>query len=107
MNGTPIPGAHWLIIDLGKKAQLSRVVLDWETAFAKGYDIDVSDLGQPDSPDWKPVYTTRSASAEQASPKHVVHSVVLGGGAWLYRLAGGRRGRRCWTTRCTRTGRAG
>ena len=78
MQGTPIPGAHWVIIDLGKPAQLSRVVLDWETAFAKGYDIEVSDEGKLESV-WRKIYTTTDANGEQASPKHVVHSIVLGG----------------------------
>ena len=34
---------QWIQIDLGKKADLSRVVLTWEGAYAKAYEIQVSD----------------------------------------------------------------
>jgi len=76
MTGAPIPGEHWIRIDLEKRAQLTRVVLDWETAYGKAYDIEVSDDGESG---WKTVYTTTSASGQKSSDKHVVHSLVLGG----------------------------
>lgn len=45
MTGKPIDGNQWVMLDLSKRAQITRLVLDWETAFAKGYTIEVSDLG--------------------------------------------------------------
>ncbi|MGP3633532.1 discoidin domain-containing protein [Streptomyces sp. 24-1644] len=36
---------QWIRVDLGKKANLSRVVLSWEGAYGKAYEIQVSDNG--------------------------------------------------------------
>ncbi|HEX2971737.1 MAG TPA: discoidin domain-containing protein [Tepidisphaeraceae bacterium] len=43
-----------LTVDLGTSQTISRVVLNWETAAAKAYSIDVSTDGQT----WKSVHTT-------------------------------------------------
>lgn len=37
--------AQWLQVDLGAAANLSKVVLNWETAYGKDYKIQVSDNG--------------------------------------------------------------
>ncbi|MFG3585536.1 discoidin domain-containing protein [Streptomyces sp. NPDC047990] len=37
--------AQWLQVDLGTAATLSKVVLNWETAYGKDYKIQVSDNG--------------------------------------------------------------
>ncbi|MEV3854150.1 discoidin domain-containing protein [Streptomyces sp. NPDC050095] len=37
--------AQWFQVDLGASANLSKVVLNWETAYAKDYKIQVSDNG--------------------------------------------------------------
>ncbi|MFE5138614.1 discoidin domain-containing protein [Streptomyces fagopyri] len=37
--------AQWLQVDLGTAANLSKVVLNWETAYGKDYKIQVSDNG--------------------------------------------------------------
>ncbi len=47
---------QWIYVDLGKAYNLSSVVLDWETAYASSYDIDVSLDGQS----WTTVYHTDS-----------------------------------------------
>ncbi|HKI47313.1 MAG TPA: discoidin domain-containing protein, partial [Balneolales bacterium] len=47
---------QWIYVDLGKAYNLSSVVLDWETAYASGYDIDVSLDGQ----NWTTAYHTDS-----------------------------------------------
>lgn len=36
---------QWLRVDLGATADLSRVVLDWESAYGKAYEIQASDDG--------------------------------------------------------------
>ncbi|MEU3466251.1 discoidin domain-containing protein [Streptomyces sp. NPDC006733] len=36
---------EWLQVDLGASHDLSRVVLNWESAYGKSYDIQVSDTG--------------------------------------------------------------
>ncbi|MFR9800315.1 discoidin domain-containing protein [Streptomyces sp. MS06] len=42
---------QWIQVDLGARSRLSRVVLTWETAYGKDYEIQVSD----DGTDWTTV----------------------------------------------------
>ncbi|MFJ3405617.1 discoidin domain-containing protein [Promicromonospora sp. NPDC090134] len=44
---------EWIAVDLGATYDLSRVVIDWETAFASGYEIQTS----PDGETWTAVHT--------------------------------------------------
>jgi len=41
MQGTPIPGEHWVQIDLGSPCIITRVVLDWETAWSTHWNLVV------------------------------------------------------------------
>lgn len=40
MQGTPIPGPHWLSVDLVQQCTLSSVLIDWETARSDDYWIE-------------------------------------------------------------------
>ncbi|MFE9252522.1 discoidin domain-containing protein [Streptomyces sp. NPDC007088] len=40
---------QWIQVDLGKTSQLSRIVLTWESAYGKAYEIQASDNGT----DWR------------------------------------------------------
>jgi hypothetical protein len=51
---------QWLAIDLGSPRQLSRVVLEWEAAYAQSYAIQVSDDGAT----WREVYTNTSGKGD-------------------------------------------
>ncbi|MEV6305365.1 discoidin domain-containing protein [Actinoplanes sp. NPDC051861] len=51
-NGWVDPG--WISVDLGATAQISQVVLQWDPAFARSYQIQVSG----DNANWSPIYTT-------------------------------------------------
>ncbi|GAB2497500.1 hypothetical protein GCM10027063_40990 [Promicromonospora xylanilytica] len=44
---------EWIAVDLGASYDLSKVVIDWETAFASGYEIQTS----PDGETWTTVHT--------------------------------------------------
>jgi len=44
---------EWIAVDLGAEHDLSRVVIDWETAYASGYEIQTS----PDGDTWTTVHT--------------------------------------------------
>jgi beta-glucanase (GH16 family) len=44
----------WIYVDLGATAQISQVVLQWDPAYGKAYQIQVS----PDAGNWTPIYTT-------------------------------------------------
>ncbi|MEV0041026.1 discoidin domain-containing protein, partial [Streptomyces sp. NPDC050804] len=45
---------QWLQVDLGGSATISGIELNWESAYARGYHIDLSDNGST----WSTVYTT-------------------------------------------------
>ncbi|MFB5760943.1 discoidin domain-containing protein [Paenibacillus medicaginis] len=44
---------QWLYVDLGAEAKLSRVEIEWENAYSKEFEIQVSDDGE----NWNPVLT--------------------------------------------------
>ena len=45
---------QWVHIDLGEKRNIDSVIINWEGAFAKSYELRVSD----DAKNWKTVYST-------------------------------------------------
>ncbi|RIX52390.1 hypothetical protein D3P08_12980 [Paenibacillus nanensis] len=45
---------EWITVDLGERQDISKVVLKWEGAYAKGYKLQVSEDGQR----WTDVYAT-------------------------------------------------
>jgi endoglucanase Acf2 len=45
---------QWLYVDLGASANISKVVVQWENASARAFEIQVSD----DEVNWKPVWST-------------------------------------------------
>ncbi|MCF6477022.1 discoidin domain-containing protein, partial [Nonomuraea sp. MG754425] len=49
---------QWLQVDLGASATISRVVLDWENAYAKAFTIQTS----PNGTTWTDTYTTTNAT---------------------------------------------
>ena len=46
--------SEWIYVDLGGNATITGVTLNWETAYASGYRIEVSN----DAAAWNPIYTT-------------------------------------------------
>ncbi|KAK3266463.1 hypothetical protein CYMTET_24914 [Cymbomonas tetramitiformis] len=63
MSGTPIPGEHWLTIDLGRPCAIAQVEVDFEVAYAASYDVELADNGM-DGP-WR---LLRSVEASVLSP---------------------------------------
>ncbi|MFJ7265484.1 discoidin domain-containing protein [Streptomyces sp. NPDC099050] len=55
-TGWTDPG--WISVDLGAPAQISKVVLQWDPAYAKSFQIQVS----PDGNIWTPVYSTTAGT---------------------------------------------
>lgn len=49
--------SQWIYMDLGKKEDIERVVLKWEEACAKEYELQVSD----DAQNWKTVYSDKAS----------------------------------------------
>jgi beta-glucanase (GH16 family) len=48
----------WIYVDLGATAQIDKVILQWDPASAKSYQIQVSN----DANNWSPIYTTTTAA---------------------------------------------
>ncbi|CAJ1390893.1 unnamed protein product [Effrenium voratum] len=84
MSGVPLPGhvgcklpanwEHWLAIDLETSHRLSRVVLDFETAYAKAYVLETAALSGP----WQPLVEVQRDFAGlkiQRSEHHVIHEL--------------------------------
>ncbi|MFE9818444.1 discoidin domain-containing protein [Streptomyces sp. NBC_00236] len=55
-TGWTDPG--WISVDLGATAQIDKVVLQWDPAYAKSFQIQVSSNGA----DWTPIYSTTSGT---------------------------------------------
>ncbi len=55
-TGWTDPG--WISVDLGATAQINKVVLQWDPAYAKSFQIQVSSNGT----DWTPIYSTTSGT---------------------------------------------
>jgi beta-glucosidase len=49
---------QWLEVDLGSSQSICQVGLDWETAYATSFQIQVS----PDGATWTPVYSTSTGT---------------------------------------------
>lgn len=49
--------AEWIYIDLGASSDISRVVLNWEGAYGKAYNIQVS----VDASNWTSIYSTTNS----------------------------------------------
>ena len=63
----------WIRIDLGATAAISRVELDWESAYASAYQLQTS----PDGNTWTPIYSTTS------NPGGVQNLNVSGSGRYI------------------------
>ncbi|ARU51149.1 beta-glucanase (GH16 family) [Cellulosimicrobium cellulans] len=85
----------WIAVDLGAPAHVSRVVLQWDPAFATGYSIEVSDDGSS----WRSVFSTTTGSGFKetipldADGRHVrVHmndrSSAYGYSLWEFQVYG-------------------
>lgn len=56
--GSNYSDAQWIYVDLGASRSIEKVVLHWESAYGKEYQIEVSD----DTANWTTVYSTVTGS---------------------------------------------
>lgn len=42
MGGRPIPGPHWVDVDLGRLCVVERAMIDWEDAFSNSWTLEVA-----------------------------------------------------------------
>jgi hypothetical protein len=84
MGGTAIPGSHWVVLDFsaisngsGGAVYVTKVVLDWETAYAKDYRIETrmdAPTGEKDD-NWCILYDG-SLDSDEGSSKQYPHRQV-------------------------------
>jgi hypothetical protein len=79
---------QWIMVDLGKTYQFSQVVLVWENAFGKAYEIQTSSNGTT----WTPIYSTATGDGGTdtidvtATARYVRMHGTARGTAWGYSL---------------------
>jgi len=86
MHGTAIKGAHWVALELDRPAHVTKVVLDWETAYSEDYSL-VAIVGESyevpllDTRREKPTKVTESGLSPGVPklklPLHIVHTWEL------------------------------
>jgi hypothetical protein len=74
MSGTPLPAPQWVAVELEAGCSAQQVVLDWETACADIYDVQVRGVGRGWE-QWRTLETTRIS--RKISPQHVVDDLRL------------------------------
>jgi hypothetical protein len=72
---------QWIYLDLGRRMSIERVILHWETAFGKAYQLQTSD----DAVHWTSVYSTTASDGG-------VDNLDLSGTGRYVRLVGTQRG---------------
>ncbi|NMO53226.1 family 16 glycosylhydrolase [Actinoplanes sp. TBRC 11911] len=86
-NGWVDPG--WISVDLGATAQISQVVLQWDPAYGKAYQIQVSN----DNANWQPIFSTTTGDGL----KDVINATGTGRYVRMYGTArGGPYGYSLW-----------
>ena len=73
--------AEWIYVDLGASANINRVLLNWEAAYGKSYQIQVSD----NASSWTTVYSTTTGDG-------AIDDLTLSGTGRYVRVQGITRG---------------
>ena len=94
MGGTAIPGAHWVTIDFNRPVRAYRAIVDWETAYANDYRIQVRTnaeeawiiLYDGTSESDRRRFLTRSETGQSPGvkakrPLHILHDIDISRGA--------------------------
>lgn len=94
MSGTPIPGQHWLVLDLQgdncttlqpSPPKIAKIVLEWEDAFSKDYVVQSCTVPIEDScdacalHDWKLLAASTAFTEIRRKPRHIKTQLVIGG----------------------------
>ncbi len=96
---------QWLEVDLGASASISQVILQWETAYGKAYQIQVSS----DNATWTSIYSTTTGPggtetlAVSGTGRYVrmygtVRGTQYGYSLWEFQVYGTLGGSTCGTT---------
>ncbi len=85
----PATSSQWIYVDLGATTSISRVVLKWEAAYAKSYQVQVSDNAST----WTSIYSTTTGNGAtddltglSGSGRYVRVYCTVRGTSWGYSL---------------------
>lgn len=83
MSGNPIPGDHFLVVDLQSLSEVNQVIIDFETAFAKDYTVKIASNFDGPWTNMFEVVNNKCAGVHslhmQKKKQHVTHYLSLGG----------------------------
>ena len=94
MTGKPIPGEHWLEIDLQRTCIITRLFIDWEIAYSNDYTIvgraykdSLDDMGTPIAEEyWVELGKGSNARSLGTDKKHVIHDISVHKHVFIYPL---------------------
>ena len=69
MQGAPIPGAHWLLVDLEATCVVERIDIEFESAFARDYTLK----GRSKSGAWVNLAVGASAVESRPAKQRILH----------------------------------
>jgi hypothetical protein len=84
----PTESPQWIYVDLGSSVTINRVVLRWETAYGKAYQVQVSN----DAVNWTSIYSTANGDggvddlAVAGTGRYVRMYATVRGTQWGYSL---------------------
>ena len=84
MSGTPIPGTHFIELKFSTNVRfVESITIDWETAYANDYVLEVVPSGDTDageSDNWSTLFDAESKSDSisiSKSKQHIVHDISI------------------------------
>lgn len=84
MRGEPIPGVHWIVVDLEDSHYITKVIIDWEAAYSKNwrlYGLEKSTCANGEilcvekSLGWVQFGGSASAITVQTAKLHIIQSI--------------------------------
>lgn len=92
LTGAPIPGEHWLEIDLQRVCTITKVLIDWEKAYSDSYTVvgrayikKPNDLGAMALQEvWVVLATSKQARLLAMDKMHVIHEVMVNNEVTVY-----------------------
>src|SRR4030095_4756353 len=79
--GSAFTNSEWIAVDLGSTASLTRVVLNWEAAFASGYQIQTAASA---AGPWTTIFSTTTGDGG-------IDDIALSGSGRFVRMNGTQR----------------
>jgi len=75
MNGEPIPGEHWLEIDLERECLVTSAFIDWEDAYSENYVLEGKKSKEETT--WTLLANSQELKSTKRSAKHIEHKLAL------------------------------